>query len=112
VTGAWGALQRNNGFLAIRRDERVLARAERERVGLGGSCVTRREPARSPLAVGVLWASRVTTLGLEFALPAMVGYYVDERWRTKPVATLVGCALGFAVGMTHILRFAREGTGS
>lgn len=68
--------------------------------------------ARTPLALGVMWASRVTTLGLEFALPAVVGIVVDRRWNLAPWATLVGSALGFALGMTHLLRLAREGTGS
>jgi ATP synthase protein I len=59
----------------------------------------------------MMWVSRVTTVGLEFALPALLGNYLDVRWHTKPAATLIGLVLGFAVGMMHILRFAREGTG-
>jgi ATP synthase protein I len=68
--------------------------------------------SRSPLAVGVTWASRVTALGLEFALPALAGYFLDQRWRTGPVLILVGTALGFAVGMMHLLRIARGSSGA
>ena len=65
---------------------------------------------RSPLALGLMWASRVTTLGLEFSLPVLGGYYLD-RWRhTSPVATLAGLVLGFAVGMMHLLQIARAGS--
>jgi len=68
--------------------------------------------SRSPLSVGIAWASRVTTLGLEFALPALAGYYLDQRWRTAPVLILVGTTLGFAVGMMHLLRIARGTSGA
>jgi hypothetical protein len=68
------------------------------------------EPSRTPLSVGVMWASRVTTVGLEFALPAFAGLYLDRHWGTKPAGTLVGAILGFAVGMMHILRIAKEGS--
>ena len=68
--------------------------------------------SRSPLAVGMTWASRITTLGLEFALPALAGFFLDQRWRTGPVLILVGTTLGFAVGMMHLLRIARGSSGA
>ena len=66
----------------------------------------------STLSVGMQWASRVTTVGLEFALPPLMGVGLDRWWHTSPLATVVGAVLGFAVGMMHILRIAREGPGS
>ena len=63
---------------------------------------------RSALAIGVEWASRVSTIGLEFALPPLAGAYVDQRAGTSPWLTLLGVFLGFAMGMWHILRIARE----
>lgn len=62
------------------------------------------------MSAGVMWASRVTTLGLELALPPLAGVYLDSRWHIKPVGTIVGAILGFAACMTHILRIARQGT--
>ena len=47
------------------------------------SSVTQPEP-RSILAVGVQWAARVTSLGLEFALPPLGGVFLDRRWRSGP----------------------------
>jgi hypothetical protein len=63
---------------------------------------------RSPLGVGLELASRVTTIGLEFALPPVVGFGLDSWLRTTPAATLVGALLGFLVGMLHAVRMSRE----
>ena len=63
---------------------------------------------RSSVSLGVYWASRVTTVGFEFALPPLVGGYLDHRWRSGSVLTIVGAILGFLIGMTHILAIARE----
>ena len=65
---------------------------------------------RSNLSVGMGWASRVSTIGLEFALPALLGNGLDRWWRTTPLVTVLGAFLGFAVGMMHLLRIARSGT--
>jgi ATP synthase protein I len=66
---------------------------------------------RSSLSVGLEWASRVSSVGLEFALPPLAGAYVDSRAGTTPWLTLLGVVLGFAAGMTHILRIANQGRG-
>lgn len=63
---------------------------------------------RSPLSVGIEWASRITTLGFEFSLPAFLGHYVDLRLGSNPVGLLIGMVLGFTVGMLHLLRIARD----
>ena len=68
----------------------------------------RPEESRSILAVGFDWAARVTTIGLEFALPPLAGALIDGRFGTTPWATVAGAALGFAVGMAHVLRLSRE----
>ena len=70
--------------------------------------MNRPEP-RSILSIGIELASKVTTVGLEFALPALLGVAIDRWWTTTPWATVIGAVLGFAVGMMHILRIAREG---
>jgi len=67
------------------------------------------EPA-SPLSVGIAWAYRVTSLGLEFALPACAGYWIDQRFGSLPWGVMIGSVLGFAAGMTHLLRIARHGS--
>jgi ATP synthase protein I len=73
--------------------------------------VTRPDDPPSNLSVGFRWASRVSTIGLEFAVPPVLGALLDRRWGTLPLATLVGVVLGFAVAMLHLLRIAREQSG-
>jgi ATP synthase protein I len=62
----------------------------------------------SPMSVGIGWAARVSTLGLEFGLPAILGHVLDVKIGTNPVGLLVGMVLGFVVGMMHILRIAKD----
>ena len=62
----------------------------------------------SAMAAGIRLASRVSTVGLEFALPPLAGVYLDRLWKLSPILTIVGGVLGFAVGMTHLLQIARE----
>jgi F0F1-type ATP synthase assembly protein I len=54
------------------------------------------------------WAARVTTIALEFALPPLLGAGADRWCGTAPWLTVAGAVLGFAVGMMHVLRLAKE----
>jgi len=63
---------------------------------------------RSPLSIGIGWATKITGLGFEFSLPPIAGYFVDQWLGSNPVGTLVGMILGFLVGMMHILRLAKD----
>jgi ATP synthase protein I len=67
---------------------------------------------RSPLSIGIGWASRITALGFEFSLPPIAGYLVDRWLGSNPVGTLVGMIVGFLIGMMHLLRIARESSKS
>ena len=58
---------------------------------------------RSPLALAMEWVSRIFVVGLEMVLPGLGGGWLDERWGTKPLLTLVGFGLGIVCGMTHLL---------
>lgn len=53
------------------------------------------------------WASRVTTLALEFVLPTLAGRWLDGRLGSRPVGMIVGAILGFVVGMLHLLQIAK-----
>lgn len=59
------------------------------------------------MSVGFSWASRITSLSLEFVVPALVGVFLDKRLGSSPWGVVVGSALGFLVGMIHLLRIAR-----
>jgi ATP synthase protein I len=71
--------------------------------------VARSDEPRSNLSVGLDWASRITSVGLEFAVPPLLGAWLDRQFGTSPLALLTGAVLGFAVGMMHILKIARDG---
>jgi ATP synthase protein I len=70
--------------------------------------VVERPELRSSLALGMEWASRVTTIGLEFALPIVLEFGMDSWLHTTPWGTIVGAVLGFATGMSHAVRIARQ----
>ena len=61
---------------------------------------------RSQAAVGIEWASRISTIGMELAVPAGAGYWLDKRWDTQPWLLIAGAVLGFAVFMYHIFQLA------
>ena len=63
---------------------------------------------RSSFAEAHLWVSRLTTISLEMALPALLGHWLDTKWETKPVMTAIGAFLGFGCGLAHLLRMTKE----
>ena len=61
---------------------------------------------RSAVSIGMDWGTRITSIGLEFALPALVGFGLDRWWGTVPWMTVTGAFLGLAIGMLHVFRLA------
>ncbi|MBK6846036.1 MAG: AtpZ/AtpI family protein [Proteobacteria bacterium] len=57
-------------------------------------------------------ALRVSTVGVEFGVGAVLGYlgggWLDQRWGTAPYLTLVGLLLGVAAAFASLLRLVRE----
>jgi ATP synthase protein I len=73
--------------------------------------VTAPEP-RPPIPAKALeWVTLITTVGLEFALPPLLGGVLDRWWKTSPGFTIAGAVLGFATGMIHLFQIARERPG-
>jgi F0F1-type ATP synthase assembly protein I len=56
----------------------------------------------------VQWAERISAISLEFALPPLGGGYLDRRWGTGSLFTIIGAVLGFLVGMMHLMRIAQK----
>jgi ATP synthase protein I len=75
-------------------------------VGKWETCVIQKPDSRSATSIGLDWGTRITTIGLEFALPAFLGFGLDRWWGTSPWMTLAGALLGLATGMTHVFRLA------
>jgi ATP synthase protein I len=63
---------------------------------------------RSALALGVEWASKVTTVALGFSVPPLLGFGLDRWWGSTPVATLIGIVLGFVSGLLQTVRLAKD----
>ena len=53
---------------------------------------------RSILSVGMQWASRVSTIGLEFALPPLMGVGLD-RWLADAASSELPPFVGFTRGI-------------
>ena len=62
---------------------------------------------RSPLALGLQWSSRITTVSLEMVVPALAGYWLDRKLGTPLLFLILGAVLGFAVGLRSLLRMTR-----
>lgn len=75
---------------------------------MAGRSNRRPEYRQSPLSKGLQWATAVTTIGLEMALPPLFGAWVDRRFDTAPVWTVVLAVLGFAVAMRHLWDLAKR----
>jgi ATP synthase protein I len=75
-------------------------------VGKRETFVSDERDTRSSVSIGMDWGARITSIGLEFALPAFLGYALDRWWGTSPWMTLAGAVLGLVIGMLHVLRLA------
>jgi len=68
--------------------------------------VSSERPRPDPLALAMEWVAKITTVGLEMALPAIGGGYLDRRLGTGYWA-LVGVGVGMSVGLWHLLLMTR-----
>lgn len=73
-----------------------------------GSSMPPPDRPEDSLAKGFTWAYRATAVGLEFVTPAIGGLILDRYAGTNPWGILGGVILGFIVGMTHLLRIAKQ----
>jgi ATP synthase protein I len=67
-----------------------------------------RRNGQSGLAVGMYWATRVSSVGFAMVLPTALGYWLDSKWGTAPWLVIVGACLGFTVAMLDLVRLARR----
>jgi ATP synthase protein I len=79
-----------------------------DRGGNRETIVIQKPDSRSALSVGYYWCARVTTIGLEFATPALLGFGLDRWWKTSPWITVIGAFVGLGLGMSQVLRLAGE----
>jgi F0F1-type ATP synthase assembly protein I len=70
--------------------------------------VTDSSDDRSAMARAYGWAARLTTISLEMALPALGGFWVDQKLGTKCLFLILGAVLGFVVGFWQLLKLAHR----
>lgn len=63
-------------------------------------------PKRHPVATGIEWASRITTVALMMVLPGILGQWLDEKWSTNFLG-LTGFALGNVAGIWYLLKMTQ-----
>lgn len=56
----------------------------------------------------MMWASRVSSVGLQFVVPAAIGAGVDHYWNTRPVGVVIGAILGMVTGFLSVLKLAKD----
>jgi hypothetical protein len=59
------------------------------------------------MSEGVAWTSRITTVSLEMVIPGLIGYWLDGRFGTGFVLSLVGFALGLILGVWHLVQMSK-----
>ena len=62
---------------------------------------------RVPLAIAMEWTSRITTISLEMVVPALAGYWLDQRLGTRVLFLIVGAILGFSTALLSLLRLTK-----
>ena len=64
---------------------------------------------RSPYAVGYEWSVRISSIGLEMALPPAAGIWLDSRCGTLPLFTILGAVFGMTTAMIHLIQIGKTG---
>jgi len=52
------------------------------------------------------WASRISSIGFQMAVPPLAGWWADSRWGTDPWLLVAGAGFGFLSGMLAILKLS------
>ncbi len=61
------------------------------------------------------WVSRILAVAAEMVLPGVGGGWLDNRWGTAPLFTLLGFAVGVSLAIWHLIlmtKTAATGSGS
>jgi len=64
---------------------------------------------RPPMVVAMEWVSHITSISIEMAAPAGLGYWLDGRWGSGPWLLAVGAVLGFLMAFWHLLALTKRG---
>jgi F0F1-type ATP synthase assembly protein I len=67
-----------------------------------------RPDRRSSIAIGMQWATRITSLAFEMVVPALLGYWGDEKWGTAPWLVITGAVVGMLSAGLHFKQIMDE----
>ena len=67
---------------------------------------------RSAMARGYVVASRVTSIGIQMAIPPAIGWWADEKFKTSPWLVILGAVLGFVISMLELVKLAKDSNDS
>ncbi len=56
---------------------------------------------------GMVWATRVTSIAMQMAVPTGLGYLADQHWGLTPWLMVVGACLGGAMFAMEVVRLAQ-----
>ena len=70
--------------------------------------MTRGSDDRSRQAIAYSWASRVISISLEMVVPGAIGVWLDKRFGTVAVFTVLGFSLGLVLGIIHLLQISKS----
>jgi hypothetical protein len=59
------------------------------------------------MAQAMVWSSRITTVALEMALPAVFGHWLDSQLGTWWVFVTLGAIAGMTLGLMHLIQMTK-----
>ena len=62
---------------------------------------------RTPLAIGMQWATQIMTVAVMMVAPGLAGYWLDQWLGITAVMTIAGFAFGMVAGMWHLIRLTK-----
>ncbi len=63
---------------------------------------------RNSVARGYVVSTRVTSIGMQMAIPPAIGWWADSKFKTEPWLLCLGAVIGFTVSMYELVRLAKD----
>ena len=66
------------------------------------------QDARSPLAIGYMWATVIMTMGIESVLPILLGVFLDYKLGTVCLFLILGIFLGLFIMVVNFIKLMKS----
>ena len=67
---------------------------------------------RDPLARATSLAYAAISICAEMVVPIALGYWLDQRWGSQPILTILGVVFGFVAGLWSLIKLVQPRTPS